>query len=299
MPKSRWISCQLKTTNAIGNRRAGSPSRCKSGSARASTPLSPAPAPGAARGDSGNGARSPTGRPAPRPHLAVKPPPEKCKACHGRDTSAQVVVRTDLPASSSPSEAALRALARGVTPGRRAARRSPGRWTSWQRRRGSCQRPTSRSSACRSGEELETVAVSGPAALAAELDGTHLVRAICRSRPSPSLRLPRRASGARQRAPAQSRCSCSRPHRPSAGTLELYRAGAAFTATERFAAELAAGQAALVLRVFGGGARPADARSPSHARARRRSARRRARRRRLRLGDRAGRRERRRRAGRR
>ena len=58
--------------------------------------------------------------------------------------------------------------------------------------------------------------------------------------------------------------------RRSPATLELYRARAPFTAGERFAAELAGGLAALVLRAFGVGERAhgRDAR-PSGARARR------------------------------
>ena len=114
------------------------------------------------------------------------------------------------------------------------------------------------------GEELETVAVSGPAALAAELDGTHLDAGDLP--PSTITELAAAPAGVRHtaaRAGAESVLVIPVHTDTSAGTLELYRAGAAFTATERFAAELAAGQAALVLRVFAGGARPADARSPS------------------------------------
>jgi len=104
------------------------------------------------------------------------------------------------------------------------------------------------------GEDLRVVAAAGPSALAAELDGTQL----------PAADLPpavvddlgdapqgvRRAAG---RAGARSVLVIPVRTSSSAGSLELYRAGPRFTKGERIAAELAAGQAALLFRAFGVG----------------------------------------------
>src|SRR5207249_9799815 len=113
------------------------------------------------------------------------------------------------------------------------------------------------------GKGLETVGGAGPPALAAELEGTRLPADDLPS--STLLGLSDAPAGVRQ---AAERASAKfvlvlpvRTDEGSAGTLELYRAGEPFTAGERFAAELAAGQAALVLRVFEGRERPADERA--------------------------------------
>jgi serine phosphatase RsbU (regulator of sigma subunit) len=104
-----------------------------------------------------------------------------------------------------------------------------------------------------SGDKLEAVAVAGPAALAAELEGTQL----------PADALPEGAIDDLAAVPEAVRRSAARaaaravlliPLRANGheGSLELYRAGPAFTGAERQAAELAAGQCTLVLRAFGG-----------------------------------------------
>ena len=172
-----------------------------------------------------------------------------------------MAVRTDLPASSPPSEAAFQALARGVT----LAARCTTLGGALDELAEAARIVSSADLALVRvpiGEELETVAVAGPAALAAELDGTHLAAGD----------LPESTVTELGAAPAGVRHAAARagaefvlliPVRTdtSAGTLELYRAAAPFTAAERFAAELAAGQAALVLRVFGSGPDPADVHS--------------------------------------
>jgi len=101
------------------------------------------------------------------------------------------------------------------------------------------------------GEQLETVAAAGPAALAAELDGTAL----------PALELPDATIDELATAPAAVRHAASRagarvllvvPVRAgdAAASLELYRASTPFSASERIAAELAGAQTGLVLRAF-------------------------------------------------
>jgi serine phosphatase RsbU (regulator of sigma subunit) len=110
------------------------------------------------------------------------------------------------------------------------------------------------------GEDLETVAVAGPSALAAELDGTHLATAdLPQSTVADLADVPQGIRRAAARAGARSVLVIPVRTSESAGTLELYRAGAPFTTGERIAAELAGGQAALVLRAFGvGEARAAE-----------------------------------------
>jgi serine phosphatase RsbU (regulator of sigma subunit) len=104
------------------------------------------------------------------------------------------------------------------------------------------------------GDMLETVAVAGPAALAAELEGTRF----------PAVELPGAAIDDLAPAPAAVQRAAARAAAPSlllipiggtgvGGSLELYRAGPAFAPAERLAAELAAGQAALVHRAFAAG----------------------------------------------
>jgi serine phosphatase RsbU (regulator of sigma subunit) len=101
------------------------------------------------------------------------------------------------------------------------------------------------------GDGFETVSVAGPASLAAELEGTRL----------PSADVPAAPLDALASAPAAVRNAAARAGAPSIlvvpigadgadGTLELYRSGPAFAPAERVAAELAAGQAALVHRAF-------------------------------------------------
>src|SRR5436190_4001511 len=98
---------------------------------------------------------------------------------------------------------------------------------------------------------LETVAVAGPAALAAELEGTWL----------PADELPAEATDDLAAAPAAVRRAAGRaaarsillvPVRTGGriASLELFRAGAPFSTDERSGAELAASLAALVLRAF-------------------------------------------------
>jgi serine phosphatase RsbU (regulator of sigma subunit) len=110
------------------------------------------------------------------------------------------------------------------------------------------------------GEDLRAVAVAGPSALAAELDGTHLPAAdLPRSTVDDLADAPQGIRRAAGRAGARSILVIPVQTTDAAGTLELYRAGAPFTQIERTAAELAAGQAALVLRAFGmGEARTAE-----------------------------------------
>ncbi|HEY2371038.1 MAG TPA: GAF domain-containing SpoIIE family protein phosphatase [Gaiellaceae bacterium] len=102
--------------------------------------------------------------------------------------------------------------------------------------------------------QLEAIAVAGPAALAAELEGTSL----------PLEDLPRTPLSGLVDAPAAVRRTAARAGARSAlvlpvaigggaGSFELYRAGPRFTADEELAAELAAGQLALLLRAFGDG----------------------------------------------
>ena len=101
---------------------------------------------------------------------------------------------------------------------------------------------------------LEAVAVAGPPALAAELEGTHL----------PAGELPQATLTSLADAPGAVRHAASRaaadalvlvPIRANgtAASLELYRVGQDFSEAERLGAELAAHHAALVLRAFAAG----------------------------------------------
>jgi serine phosphatase RsbU (regulator of sigma subunit) len=107
-------------------------------------------------------------------------------------------------------------------------------------------------------DRFETVAVAGPAALAAELEGTSLPMAdvpeVTLDDLGSAPEAVRRAAG---RAAARSLLLVPVRTEGTTATLELYRAGGAFTAAERLGAELAAGYAALVLRAFSGGPRGA------------------------------------------
>jgi serine phosphatase RsbU (regulator of sigma subunit) len=104
---------------------------------------------------------------------------------------------------------------------------------------------------CSSGGPLEAVAVAGPAALAAELEGTHL----------PADELPPEPTADLASAPVAVRRAALRAASPALllipvrtadrlASVELYRSGRPFGEAERLAAELAAGQVALVLRAF-------------------------------------------------
>jgi serine phosphatase RsbU (regulator of sigma subunit) len=108
-----------------------------------------------------------------------------------------------------------------------------------------------------SGEVLETVAVAGPASLAAELDGTQL----------PADELPDRVTTDLADAPAGVRRVAVRASAQAvvvvpirgggvAASLELYRQGPAFSDADLAAAELVAAHAVLVLRAHGYGAAP-------------------------------------------
>jgi serine phosphatase RsbU (regulator of sigma subunit) len=106
-----------------------------------------------------------------------------------------------------------------------------------------------------SGDGLEAVAVAGPVALAAELEGTRL---LADELPEATVATLDRLPAAVRRAAGRSgaRAVLLVPVRADglAASLELYRAGTAFTELERLSAELAGGLAALVLRAFAGGA---------------------------------------------
>ena len=117
------------------------------------------------------------------------------------------------------------------------------------------------------GAELEAAAVAGPAALAAELDGARVAVAEL---PDGALDVLDRAPAATRRAAtlagaselflvrvagsAAGKADGARPEglgREAGVELELLRAGDPFSSEERFAAELCAAQALLVLRAFG------------------------------------------------
>jgi serine phosphatase RsbU (regulator of sigma subunit) len=102
-----------------------------------------------------------------------------------------------------------------------------------------------------SGDVLEAVAVAGPAALAAELEGTRLPTGELPDEPSDDLAAApaaiRRAAG---RAAARSFLLVPVRSGGRVASLELFRAGAPFSAAERAGAELAASATALVLRAF-------------------------------------------------
>jgi serine phosphatase RsbU (regulator of sigma subunit) len=111
------------------------------------------------------------------------------------------------------------------------------------------------------GDRYETVSVAGPPALAAELEGTLLPAAEVPEEAVDSLvdapDAVRRAAG---RAAARSLLLIPVRVDGVGATLELFRSGGPFGPSERVAAELAAGQTALVLRAFaGGGVRAVEA----------------------------------------
>ena len=109
-------------------------------------------------------------------------------------------------------------------------------------------------------ERFEAVAVSGPASLAAELEGTFV----------PADEMPREPLDLLERAPAAVRLAAARAGSRSvlvvpveaeetSATLELYRVGGAFTPSERLGVELVASFTALTLRAFAAGPHGAEA----------------------------------------
>ena len=102
------------------------------------------------------------------------------------------------------------------------------------------------------GDRLEALAVAGPGTLAAELEGTHLpVAELPRSTLTELADAPQAVRRAASRAAARSALVVPVAVGDAHASLELYRAGPSFTPEEVTAAELAAAQAALVVRAFG------------------------------------------------
>ncbi|HET7146065.1 MAG TPA: SpoIIE family protein phosphatase [Gaiellaceae bacterium] len=102
-----------------------------------------------------------------------------------------------------------------------------------------------------SGETLETIAVAGAAALAAELEGTQLAAGDVPAATLTDLAAaPPPVRRAAARAAAQALALVPVHTDSTRATLELYRGGARFTRAETLAAELAAAHVALVLRAF-------------------------------------------------
>jgi serine phosphatase RsbU (regulator of sigma subunit) len=109
-------------------------------------------------------------------------------------------------------------------------------------------------------DRFEAVAVAGPAALAAELEGTFVPAAEMPPRALDSLdAAPEAVRRAAVRAVARSILLVPVEVDGSAAAIELYRAGGPFTEAERLGVELVVAYAALVLRAFAGGAgRPVE-----------------------------------------
>ena len=100
---------------------------------------------------------------------------------------------------------------------------------------------------------LEAVAVAGPAALAAELEGTGLPLDELPSEPLAELAdAPPAVRRAAARAGARSALVLPVTSGHGVASVELYRAGPPFSADEQAGAELAAAQAALLIRAFRG-----------------------------------------------
>ena len=103
-------------------------------------------------------------------------------------------------------------------------------------------------------ERFEAVAVSGPAALAAELEGTFVPADEAPTATLESLDgAPDAVRRAAARAGARSVLLVPIEAGGTAATLELYRAGGAFTPSERLGVDLAASYTALTLRAFTAG----------------------------------------------
>jgi serine phosphatase RsbU (regulator of sigma subunit) len=104
---------------------------------------------------------------------------------------------------------------------------------------------------CSSANVLEAVALAGPAALVAELEGTQLPAAELPAEPTTHLAsAPASVRHAAARAAAQALLLVPVRSAGRLASVELYRTGAPFREEEQLAAELAAGQVALVLRAF-------------------------------------------------
>ena len=104
-------------------------------------------------------------------------------------------------------------------------------------------------------DRFEAVAVSGPAALAAELDGTFVAADEMPAELLDSLAAaPAAVRRAAARAGSRSVLVVPVEAGGTAAMLELYRAGGAFTPPERLGVELTASYAALTLRAFASGA---------------------------------------------
>ena len=100
---------------------------------------------------------------------------------------------------------------------------------------------------------LETVAVAGPPALAAELEGTQLaVEELPAATVDDVSEAPEAVRRAAARSAARSILVVPVRTAETSACLELLRSSASFSQAERVAAELAAAHAALVLRAFGG-----------------------------------------------
>ncbi len=101
------------------------------------------------------------------------------------------------------------------------------------------------------GGELEAVAVAGPAALAAELEGTRLAAGDLPAQAVVSLTdAPDVVRRAAARAGASALLLIPARSESVSASLELYRVGAPFGADEQLVAEIAAGMVALALRAF-------------------------------------------------
>src|SRR5258708_14124419 len=99
---------------------------------------------------------------------------------------------------------------------------------------------------------LEAVAVAGPGALAAELEGMQLPAADVPDLPVQTLAgAPEAVRRTARRAKARAVIVMPVTVDGSQATLELYRSGSEFSTAEALAAELAASNAALILRAFG------------------------------------------------
>jgi serine phosphatase RsbU (regulator of sigma subunit) len=110
-------------------------------------------------------------------------------------------------------------------------------------------------------DRFEAIAVAGPATLAAELEGTFVPADEMPPATLDSLdAAPEAVRRAAARAGARSILLVPVQVDGTAATIELYRAGGAFTDAERLGVDLAVAYAALVLRAFaGGGGRAVEA----------------------------------------
>src|SRR5579872_5936474 len=255
--------------------RAARASRCRSGSGPGGSPGAAGRGRAAGRGGSGSGARSRTDRsarrrPPRRPRTPARwaraGPPPNCTGRTGRAILPGGVVtmvagaeQDVLAGASGVPLDALAALAGAVA----AAAQRPALAGALDELADAARTVSGAEVALlrvlRAGSgRFETAAVAGPAALAAEREGTSL----------PAADVPEETVDDVADAPEEVRRAAARANARSlllipvrtdgpAATLELYRAGGPFTASERLGVELAAGYAALVLRAFAGGVRNA------------------------------------------